>query len=279
MEPDRLPKRQIYSRRKPASNQLSRPGWNARKIPRKDQGQEKAAAADAAAFQFNPGAVGISYLSPSPAEGAESPEPVDGAGLGAAGAGVAQLGAAAGAGFGAGGFGARGFGAGGFGAGGFGAGGFGAAGVAAAFLAGAFLALAFFAGFFGAAALDFLADFFAGFLADFFEDFFADFFFAATAFFLLFLYFLPPFFFLPLAIVILLVAADQCLSSVSSRPPQARGQSISSILGPSTQGFSIQALDRLSPSREAQSCAPQELTCRRQSAACIQYCPQQSCPA
>src|ERR1019366_6446465 len=65
------------------------------------------------------------------------------------------------------------------------------------------------------------------------------------------------------------VAADQCLSSVSSRPPQARGQSISSIL----------AADRLSPNREAQSCAPQELTYHRQSEPCIQYCPQQSCPA
>ena len=65
------------------------------------------------------------------------------------------------------------------------------------------------------------------------------------------------------------VAADQCLSSVSSRPPQAQGPTISSI----------PAGDRLSPNREAQPCAPQELTCRRQSAPCIQYCPQQSCPA
>src|ERR1700730_5174325 len=65
------------------------------------------------------------------------------------------------------------------------------------------------------------------------------------------------------------VAADQCLSSVSSRPPQAQGPTISSV----------PAGDRLSPNREAQPCAPQELTCRRQSAPCIQYCPRQSCPA
>ncbi len=42
---------------------------------------------------------------------------------------------------------------------------------------------------------------------------------------------------------------------------------------------SILAWDLLSPSREAQSCAPQELTYRRQSEPCTQYCPQQSCPA
>jgi len=66
----------------------------------------------------------------------------------------------------------------------------------------------FFAAFFGA---DFFAAFFADFLADFFADFlaafFADFFFAATTFF--FLAFLPLLFF-ALAILILLVAADQC---------------------------------------------------------------------
>src|SRR4029079_1358638 len=66
---------------------------------------------------------------------------------------------------------------------------------------------AFLADFFGAAALDFLADFFAdlAFFADFFEDFFADFFLAITELFLPFLAFLPAFFFLPLAIVILLL--------------------------------------------------------------------------
>jgi hypothetical protein len=89
---------------------------------------------------------------------------------------------------------------------------------AAAFFAGLLLALAFLADFFGAAALDFLADFFAGFLADFFEAFFeaflADFFFAVRTFF--FLSFLPFLLFFPLAIVILLVAADQCPSGVSS---------------------------------------------------------------
>jgi hypothetical protein len=162
--------------------------------------QRKGRSAGAAAFRQNPGLAGISYLSPSPPE--ESLP--DGAGLGAAGA--AQLGAA-GAGAGA--------------AAGAGFAAAGAAGLAAAFF------LAFFAGFFGAAALDFLADFFADFLADFlaffadfFEDFFEDFFFAVTAF-LLFLDFLPPFFFFALAIVILLFAADQCLSSVSCRPHPA----------------------------------------------------------
>jgi len=85
-------------------------------------------------------------------------------------------------------------------------------------VAGLLLALAFLADFFGAAALDFLADFFADFLADFFEAFFeaflADFFFAVRTFF--FLSFLPFLLFFPLAIVILLVAADQCPSGVSS---------------------------------------------------------------
>jgi hypothetical protein len=70
----------------------------------------------------------------------------------------------------------------------------------------------FFAAFFGADFFAaFFADFFAAFLADFFADFlaafFADFFFAATTFF--FLAFLPLLFF-ALAILILLVAADQC---------------------------------------------------------------------
>ena len=99
-------------------------------------------------------------------------------------------------------------------------------------LGAAFLALAFLADFFGAAALDFLADFFADFFADFlaffadffadfFEVFFADFFFAVRSFFLLLLSCLfalfsfshrdPP------------VAADPCLSSVSSRPLSRAG--------------------------------------------------------
>jgi hypothetical protein len=99
--------------------------------------------------------------------------------------------------------------------------GFGAAGLAAAafFFAGLLLALAFLANFFGAAALDFLADFVADFLAffaDFFAaflaDFFADFFFAVRTF--CFLSFLPFLLFFPLAIVILLVAADPCPSGV-----------------------------------------------------------------
>src|ERR1700761_4320223 len=57
--------------------------------------------------------------------------------------------------------------------------------------------------------------------------------------------------------------------STQSRPPQRRGQSISSIL----------AGDRPSPNREAQLCAPRERLCLRQSAPCIRYCPQQSRPA
>jgi hypothetical protein len=108
----------------------------------------------------------------------------------------------------------------------------GAAGLAtrtAFFFAGLFLALAFLADFFGAAAFAFFADFFAdlfadflAFFADFFEDFFADFFFAVRSFlFFLALAFLPFLFFLPLAIVIPPVAADQCLSGFSSRPPQS----------------------------------------------------------
>src|SRR4051812_33598891 len=51
------------------------------------------------------------------------------------------------------------------------------------------------------------------------------------------------------------------------------GRSISSILE------TFQALDLLSPNREAQSCAPQELMYRRQFEPCIQCCPQRSCPA
>jgi hypothetical protein len=240
--------------------------------------------------------------------------PHDGAGLEAAGLGAAQLGAVragvgagtgsgagAGAGFGAA-TGAAGFGAGGFGARGFGAG-LGAAGVGTAdlaagagfffaglFFAALFLALAFLADFFGAAALDFLADFFADFLTDFlaffaaflaafFDDFFAEPFFAVKSFFLFFfLFFLSFLFFFPLAIVNPPVATEPCHSSVSNSP-RNRGASRSVQSGLFNQAFSIQASDRLSPNREAQSCAPQELTYRRQSAPCIQYCPQQSCPA
>jgi hypothetical protein len=157
---------------------------------------------------------------------------------------------------------------------------------AALLFAALFLELAFLADFFGAAAFAFLADFFADlpadffadflavfadFLADFFEDFLADFFFAVTALFLAFLaflLFLLFLLFLPLAIVILLLPPINVYrlfkSSVSTR-----GQSISSTL----------AEDRLSPNREVQSCAPQELTYHRQSAPSIQYCPQQSYPA
>ena len=219
-----------------------------------------------------PDAIGrLRYLSSSPLEddGLDiPPEPHDGAGVGAAGLGEAQLGAA-GAGVGAGAGAATGA---GLGAAGFGAAGFATA-AGAAFFAGLFLALAFLADFFGAAAFDFLADFFADFLAffadffaDFFEDFFADFFFAVRSFF--FLFFLPPFFFLPLAIVILLLPPINVYRAFQVVRLK-RGQSISSIL----------AGDRLSPNREAQPCAPQELTYHRQSAPCIQYCPQQSCPA
>jgi hypothetical protein len=94
---------------------------------------------------------------------------------------------------------------------------------------GVFFNRTFLADFFGAAAFAFLADFFADFLAffadfltDLFEDFFADFFFAVRSFlFFLALAFLPFLFFLPLAIVIPPVAADQCLSGFSSRPPQS----------------------------------------------------------
>ena len=220
------------------------------------------------------------YLSCSPPEEPSVEYPECGAGLGAAQLGAA--GAAAGAGAATGG--AAGLGAAGFGAGGLRTG-FGAAGAATtgagaggAGFAGGFLATAFLADFFGAA-LDFLADFFADFLA-FFADFlpafldafFADFFFAVRTF-LFFLFFLPPFFFLPLAIVILLLPPINVYRAFQVVRLQ-RGPSIRSILGPS-----IQALDRLSPNREAQSCAPQELTCRRQSEPCIRYCPQQSRPA
>ena len=164
--------------------------------------------------------------------------------------------------------------------------GLGAAGFAgAAFFADRFLALAFLADFFGAAALDFLADFFADFLADFlvfladfFADFLADFlpdflrllrgFFLRRQKLFALLAFLP-FFFLPLAIVILLLPPIHVYRALQVVRFLAPGQSINSTL----------AGDRLSPNREAQSCAPQELTYRRQSAPCIQYCPQQSCPA
>jgi hypothetical protein len=229
----------------------------------------------------------------------------DGAGLGAAGAelGPAQLGAGAGAAgvatcVGAGGA-AAGFGAAGFRAG------LGAAGVAAAagaaFLAGRFLALAFFADFL----TDFLTDFFADFLADlpaffadflaffpaffeaFFEDFLADFFFAISTFFFLAFSFLPFLFFFPLAIVTLLLPPINLYRSLSigrfKRPLFVRGQSISavSVQSPirSVVYRSVLAGDRPSPNRAAQSCAPRELTYRRQSAPCIQYCPQQSHPA
>src|SRR5882724_9901294 len=224
----------------------------------------------------------LRYLSSSPLENGEPDElwpPQDGAGLG-----VAQL-AGSGAGVGA---------------------ETGAAGLGAAFFfATRFLAPAFLADFFGDAAFDFLADFFAAFLADFladflaffadflavfFEDFFADFFFAVRSFFLFFLFFLPFLLFLPLAIVILLLPLIQVFAKLKSFEVQvffeveayrelkpietiqirrARSQSISSFL----------AADRLSPNREAQSCAQQGLTYRRQSAPCIQYCPRQSCPA
>jgi hypothetical protein len=218
---------------------------------------------------------GLRYLSSSASndDGLDefwSPECThDGAGLDDAGLGVAQLEVGAGASA-----------CSASGAAGRGAAGLGARGAffAGLFLAVAFLAPAFLADFFGAAAFDFLADFFADFFADlvalfadffadFFDDFFAVFFFAVTALFLLLLLFLPAFFFLPLAIMILLLPPIH-VPGVSSRPPQARGQCITSIL----------AGDRLSPNREAQSCAPQELTYRRQSAPCIQCCPQQSCP-
>jgi hypothetical protein len=205
------------------------------------------------------------WLSECPQDGAGC----DGAGLEAAGVGAAQLGAAgAGAGLGLG----AGF---GFGAA-TGAAAFGAAGLAAATGAAFFAGLAFLADFFGAAALDFLADFFTDFFADFFvffADFFAaffavflaDFFFAVTSFFLLFLFFLL---FFPLAIVVLLLPLIHVHRAFKSSA-FTRGQSISSIL----------AGNRLSPNREAQSCEPQELTYRRQSAPCTRYCPQQSCPA
>jgi hypothetical protein len=229
----------------------------------------------------------------------------DGAGLGVAGAelGPAQLGAGAGAGAGVATCVGAGGAAAGFGAAGFRAG-LGAAGVAAAagaaFLAGRFLALAFFADFL----TDFLADFFADFLADlaaffadflaffpaffeaFFEDFFevflADFFFAISTFFFLAFSFLPFLFFFPLAIVTLLLPPINLYRSLSigrfKRPLFVRGQSISAVSVQSSIGSAL-AGDRPSPNRAAQSCAPRELTCRRQSAPCIQYCPQQSHPA
>src|SRR6185312_10223602 len=126
----------------------------------------------------------------------------------------------------------------------------------------AFLAdlLAFFA--------DFLAVFFAALFEVFFEVFLAVFFFAVRAFFLLLL-FLPFLFFFPFAIVILLLPLIHVYRASTCRPLSARGPSISSIL----------AWSRPSPNREAQPCARRERTYRWQSAPCIQYCPQQSCPA
>src|ERR1700730_13532789 len=269
-------------------------------------GTEKAAALDAAAFKRAPRfPKGRYFSSSSCADELQDGPGFDGAalgeaqlgaaaagsgagasrGLGGAAVGEPELGAAA-AGSGAGASGAIGAAA-GFGLGfglGFGAAAIGAAAMAAgagattlaaAFFAALFLAPAFLADFFGAAAFDFLADFLADFFADFlafFADFFADFladFFAISSFFLSFLFFLPPFFFLPLAIVILLLPPISVYRAFRVVRHQARGQSISSIL----------AGDRLLPNREAQPCAPQELTCRRQSEPCIQYCLQQSCPA
>src|ERR1700730_15003776 len=243
-------------------------------------GTEKAAALDAAAFKRAPRFPKGRYFSSSSC----ADELQDGPGFDGAALGGAQLGAAPGSGAGASGAigAAAGFGLGfglGFGAAAIGAAamaaGAGATTLAAAFFAALFLAPAFFADFFGAAAFDFLADFLADFFADFlafFADFFADFladFFAISSFFLSFLFFLPPFFFLPLAIVILLLPPISVYRAFRVVRHQARGQSISSIL----------AGDRLLPNREAQPCAPQELTCRRQSEPCIQYCLQQSCPA
>src|SRR4029079_8264317 len=65
------------------------------------------------------------------------------------------------------------------------------------------------------------------------------------------------------------VAAHQCPSSVQVVRLMREALSIRSIL----------VSDRLSPNREAQSCALQELTSRRRSAPCIQCCLRQSCPA
>jgi hypothetical protein len=152
----------------------------------------------------------------------------------------------------------------------------GAAGLAATFLAGlaadflgaadftAFFAdfLAFLAVFLADPAL--VADFFAAFFADFFADLPADLFFTARSF-LAFLAFFPRFF-LPFAIVVLLLPLSPCLSNAQNRPHKPIGQ------------FNAAAVRPL-PNREAQSCAPQELTYRRQSAPCIRYCPQRSCPA
>ena len=153
----------------------------------------------------NLGLVGSRY-------GLSSPSGADEPGPGAGASGDAQLGAGVGAASGTAAIGAAGLGARGL-RGGLGAG-VGAAATGAAFFAAAFLAPAFLADFFGAAALDFLADFFAfladffafftDFLAAFFEDFFADFFLALTSF-LFFFSFLPFLLFFPLAIVNLLL--------------------------------------------------------------------------
>jgi hypothetical protein len=137
---------------------------------------------------------------------------------------------------------------------------------------------AFLADFFGAAALDFLADLLPDFLAllavffadlfDDLDDFFADFFLAVTRFFLVFLAFLPLFFFLPLAIVILLLPPTNVYRAFQSSASARVADHHFNLAG-----------DRLLPNQEAQSCAQQELTCRRQFAPCNQYCPRQSCPA
>ena len=151
---------------------------------------------------------------------------------------------------------------------------------AACFFAGRFLPLAFLADFFGAAALAFLADFFADFLAflrrflggllrRFLRGFLGGFLLRRHKTFLGFLSLLAFLALLAFSHRDPPVAADPMSIGRFKSSASARGQSISSIL----------AGDRLSPNREAQSCAPQELTCRRQSAPCIQYCPQQSCPA
>jgi hypothetical protein len=149
-------------------------------------------------------------------------------------------------------------------------------GAAAAFFAdffGAAFLAAFFAGLLADFFTDFLADFLAVFFADFFDDFFADFFFAVTAFFLAFLPF-AFFAFLALAIVVLLLPPIFIDHAFQVFRFSAGLKPISSPL----------AADRLSPSREAQSCEPQGLTFRRvslssRSAPCIRYCLRRSCPA
>ena len=142
--------------------------------------------------------------------------------------------------------------------------------LAARFFARLFRSRHFFAAFLAA----FLADFFTAFLADFFADFFADFltafladFFFAARSFLAFFAFLPFFFF----------------AFSHRRPPVALSRVYRAVqavfLARACRVRSIPAAGRPSPNREAQSCAPQELTYRWQSAPCTRYCPQQSCPA